>query len=179
MFAVLIQEASSTGEIVELAQRILASVGAEPFRAADRSVALSASVGVALADGSPAGYVWRNADAAVSRAKECGGGRLEVFPGLPHPDAQRRLSLAAQLSRALSQRQPGEDQPGEDELGEDELSEDQPGGGQPAGLAGWPTGPSRTWAVPGSSVRRRCPAGRGMGTTCRTRNSWRRPRLPG
>ena len=75
VFAVLISEAASAGEVVELAQRILASVAAEPFRAADRSMALSASVGVALADGSPAGYVWRNADAAVSRAKESGGGR--------------------------------------------------------------------------------------------------------
>ncbi len=103
VFAVLIEEAASAGEIIELAQRILASVATDPFRAADRSVPLSASVGVALADGSPAGYVWRNADAAVSRAKDSGGGRLEVFPALPHPDNQRRLSLAAQLSRALSQ----------------------------------------------------------------------------
>jgi EAL domain-containing protein (putative c-di-GMP-specific phosphodiesterase class I) len=39
----------------------------------------------------------------VSRAKDSGGGRLEVFPALPHPDSRRRLTLAAQLSRALSQ----------------------------------------------------------------------------
>ena len=121
VFAVLIQDASSAGEIVELAQRILVSVAAEPFRAADRSVDLSASVGVALADGSPAGYVWRNADAAVSRAKEAGGGRLEVFPALPYPGSQRRLSLAAQLSRALSHGLRGEAQPAEDEPGEDGL----------------------------------------------------------
>ena len=106
VFAVLIQEASSAGEIIELARRMLASVADEPFRAADRSVTLSASVGVALGDGSPAGYVWRNADAAVSRAKESGGGRLEVFPALPHSDAQRRMGLAAQLSRALSRGRP-------------------------------------------------------------------------
>ena len=121
VFAVLIQDASSAGEIVELAQRILVSVAAEPFRAADRSVDLSASVGVALADGSPAGYVWRNADAAVSRAKEAGGGRLEVFPALPYPGSQRRLSLAAQLSRAFSHGLRGEAQPAEDEPGEDGL----------------------------------------------------------
>ena len=90
VFAVLISEAASAGEVVELAQRILASVATEPFRAADRSMALSASVGVALADGSPAGYVWRNADAAVSRAKETGGGQLEVFPAVPLLDARRR-----------------------------------------------------------------------------------------
>ncbi|MGO9220999.1 MAG: putative bifunctional diguanylate cyclase/phosphodiesterase [Streptosporangiaceae bacterium] len=148
VFAVLIQEASSAGEIVELAQRMLASVAAEPFRAADRSVTLSASVGVALGNGSPAGYVWRNADAAVSRAKESGGGRLEVFPAPPHPDAQRRMGLAAQLSRALSQGQLSDEGYGEDEfsddglgdnglsddeLGDDRLSDDQPGGAGPDG----------------------------------------------
>ncbi len=73
VFAVLIQDSSSAAEIIELAQRILGSIAAEPFRAADRSMTLSASVGVALGDGSPAGYVWRNADTAVSRAKEAGG----------------------------------------------------------------------------------------------------------
>ena len=133
VFAVLIQEASSAEEIIELARRILASVAAEPFRAADRSVALSASVGVAVADGSPAGYVWRNADAAVSRAKESGGGRLEVFPALPHPDAQRRLSLAAQLSRALSHGRPGQDQPAGAGSGGDQPGGDLPGQSQPGG----------------------------------------------
>ena len=133
VFAVLIQEASSAEEIIELARRILASVAAEPFRAADRSVALSASVGVAVADGSPAGYVWRNADAAVSRAKESGGGRLEVFPALPHPDAQRRLSLAAQLSRALSHGRPGQDQLAGAGSGGDQPGGDLPGQSQPGG----------------------------------------------
>jgi diguanylate cyclase (GGDEF)-like protein/PAS domain S-box-containing protein len=130
VFAVLIQDAASAGEIIELAQRILASVAAEPFRAADRGVALSASVGVALADGSPAGYVWRNADAAVSRAKESGGGRLEVFPAVPHPDARRHLSLAAQLGRALGPSQPGAGQPGAGQPGAGPSGADESGPGQ-------------------------------------------------
>jgi diguanylate cyclase (GGDEF)-like protein/PAS domain S-box-containing protein len=101
-FAVLITGAASAQEITELAERILATVSAEPYRAADRAVSLSASVGLALADGSPAGYVWRNADAAVSKAKEAGGGRLEVYAALPHADVPRRLQLAAELSQALA-----------------------------------------------------------------------------
>ena len=101
-FAVLITGAASAQEITELAERILATVSAEPYRAADRAVSLSASVGLALADGSPAGYVWRNADAAVSKAKEAGGGRLEVYTALPHADVPRRLQLAAELSQALA-----------------------------------------------------------------------------
>jgi diguanylate cyclase (GGDEF)-like protein/PAS domain S-box-containing protein len=104
-FAVLVTGAASAQEITELAERILASVATEPYRAADRAVSLSASVGVALADGSPAGYVLRNADAAVSKAKEAGGGRLEVYAPLPHADVRRRLQLAAQLSRALAEGQ--------------------------------------------------------------------------
>jgi diguanylate cyclase (GGDEF)-like protein/PAS domain S-box-containing protein len=104
-FAVLVTGAASAQEITELADRILASVATEPYRAADRAVSLSASVGVALADGSPAGYVWRNADAAVSKAKEAGGGRLEVYAPLPQADVRRRLQLAAQLSRALAEGQ--------------------------------------------------------------------------
>lgn len=150
VFAVLIAEAASAGEIVELAQRILTSVAAEPFRAADRGVTLSASVGVALADGSPAGYVWRNADAAVSRAKESGGGRLEIVPSAPHPDTRRHLSLAAQLGRAFAPGQvgrgqhseaepagvqadapqPGQDRPGMAQFGEAQSNEGQPGEGQ-------------------------------------------------
>ena len=101
-FAVLITGAASAQEITELAERILATVSAEPYRAADRAVSLSASVGLALADGSPAGYVWRNADAAVSKAKEAGGGRLEVYAALPHADVRRHLQLAAELSQALA-----------------------------------------------------------------------------
>ncbi|HTT53183.1 MAG TPA: EAL domain-containing protein [Streptosporangiaceae bacterium] len=101
-FAVLITGAASAQDITELGGRILASVAAEPYRAADRAVPLTASVGVALADGSPAGYVWRNADAAVSKAKEAGGGRLEVFAALPQADVRRRLQLASQLSRAVA-----------------------------------------------------------------------------
>ncbi len=101
-FAVLVTGAARAEEITELAERILASVAAEPYRAADRAVSLTASVGLALADGSPAGYVWRNADAAVAKAKQAGGGRLEVYAALPHADMRRRLQLTEQLSQALA-----------------------------------------------------------------------------
>jgi len=101
-FAVLLTGAATATEITDYAERIRAAVAAEPFRAADRAVALTASLGVAVADGSPAGYVWRNAERCVSAAKKAGGGRVEVYPGLPPADAGRRLTLAAQLSRALA-----------------------------------------------------------------------------
>lgn len=93
-FAVLVPEAASAQDIADAAERIVTSIAAEPFRAADQEVSLSVSVGVALADGSPAGYVWRNADAAVSRAKESGGGRAEVFSPQPDADARHHPELA-------------------------------------------------------------------------------------
>ena len=87
-FAVLLTGAATATEITDCAERIRAAVAAEPFRAADRAVALTASLGVAVADGSPAGYVWRNAERCVSAAKKAGGGRVEVYPGLPPADAR-------------------------------------------------------------------------------------------
>ena len=60
---------------------------------------MTASVGVALADGSPPGLVLRNADVAMSKAKDSGGGRVEVFAAHMHADVVRRLELASDLQR--------------------------------------------------------------------------------
>ena len=79
---------------------------AEPFRVADRDVALTASVGVAFAEeDTPAGDLIRNADVAMARAKELGGRRVEVFAAQMHADVVRRLELAADLQRALIEQQ--------------------------------------------------------------------------
>jgi diguanylate cyclase (GGDEF)-like protein/PAS domain S-box-containing protein len=102
-FAVLVEGAASAQELLDIAERILASIAASPFRVADQDVSLAASVGVALADGSPAGYLWRNADVAVSRAKESGGGRVELYAAHLHADVLRRLELAGDLHRAISE----------------------------------------------------------------------------
>jgi diguanylate cyclase (GGDEF)-like protein/PAS domain S-box-containing protein len=90
-FAVLIEGMISAEEVADLAERLARSVAAPSFRAGEESVSLSASVGVALSGTGPAGAVWRKADMAMSRAKEQGGGRVEVYPGpedapVPGPD---------------------------------------------------------------------------------------------
>ncbi len=102
-FAVLVEGAASAQELLDIAERIASTIAASPFRVADRDVSLAASVGVALADGSPAGYVWRNADVAVSRAKESGGGRVELYAAHLHADVLRRLELAGDLHRAIGE----------------------------------------------------------------------------
>jgi diguanylate cyclase (GGDEF)-like protein len=116
-FAVLVENAAGPAEVAELAERLAGVIAAGPFRAADREIRLTASVGVALADGCPpdvplaAGgqppvtppenLLLRNADVAMARAKDTGGGRVEVYAAHMHEDVVRRLDLASDLQRAL------------------------------------------------------------------------------
>ncbi|HEY5988375.1 MAG TPA: GGDEF domain-containing protein, partial [Streptosporangiaceae bacterium] len=78
-FAVLIERAGGADEIFDIAERLARGVASLPFRVGSSDVTLTASVGVALADGRPAGQIWRNAEVAVGRAKASGGGRVELF----------------------------------------------------------------------------------------------------
>ncbi|WP_231618493.1 putative bifunctional diguanylate cyclase/phosphodiesterase [Nonomuraea sp. SBT364] len=105
-FAVLLETGGEAQLAAELAERLVRAVSQEPFRVADRDVALTASVGVAFAeDDLPAGDLIRNADVAMARAKELGGRRVEVFAAQMHADVLRRLELAADLQRALIEQQ--------------------------------------------------------------------------
>ncbi len=116
-FAVLIEGAGSTQEVIEIAERLAGVISAEPFRAADQQIALTASVGVALAEVVPGhqgteqnpsspvhppGLVLRNADVAMSRAKEAGGDRVEVYAAHMHEDVVRRLEIVSDLQQAIS-----------------------------------------------------------------------------
>jgi diguanylate cyclase (GGDEF)-like protein len=101
-FAVLIENATATQEIVELAERLAGTIAGEPFLVADREIGLTASVGVALADEPRPGLVLRNADVAMARAKDTGGGRVEVYAAHMHADVVRRLDMASDLQRAIA-----------------------------------------------------------------------------
>ena len=101
-FAVLMENAAGAQEIIELAERLAGSIAGEPFRVAERDIGLTASVGVALADGSAPGVVLRNADVAMARAKDSGGSRVEVYAAHMHADVVRRLDMASDLQRALA-----------------------------------------------------------------------------
>ncbi|WP_116024346.1 putative bifunctional diguanylate cyclase/phosphodiesterase [Thermomonospora umbrina] len=119
-FAVLVENADEAQTVVELAERLLRVLAAEPYRAGEREVVLSASVGIAFADsdlggdgdtgGRPSGRqsgpdLIRNGDLAMARAKELGGGRVEVFAAHMHADVVRRLELGSDLQRALAEEQ--------------------------------------------------------------------------
>ena len=80
-FAVLVEGAVSAEEIADMAERLARSVASSPFRAGEAEVSMTACVGVAISAEGPAGGVWRNADMAMSRAKEQGEGRVEIYAG--------------------------------------------------------------------------------------------------
>jgi diguanylate cyclase (GGDEF)-like protein/PAS domain S-box-containing protein len=84
-FAVLIEGMVSAEEVADMAERLARSVASPAFRAGETDVSLTASVGVALVGGGPAAGVWRKADTAMSRAKEQGGARVEIYPGPDGP----------------------------------------------------------------------------------------------
>ena len=104
-FAILVTDCAAAREVVDLAERLAARIAAEPFIAADREIPLTASVGVALTPASTAGHLLSNADVAMSRAKEAGGGRVAVFAPQMHDEVLRRLELTAELRQAISRRQ--------------------------------------------------------------------------
>jgi diguanylate cyclase (GGDEF)-like protein len=110
-FAVLVENAGTGQEVSEIAERLVGAVAAEPFRVAGQQIALTASVGVALAGrdpgnpdqpDDPAGLVLRNADVAMARAKEAGGDRAEVYAAHMHADVVRRLEIVTDLQRAVN-----------------------------------------------------------------------------
>jgi diguanylate cyclase (GGDEF)-like protein len=100
-FAVLVE---GSPDVVEIANRLANTIATEPFRVAGQQIALTASVGVALvgADQDQRSVVLRNADVAMSRAKDAGGDRVEVYAAHMHADVVRRLELVSDLQRAIS-----------------------------------------------------------------------------
>jgi diguanylate cyclase (GGDEF)-like protein/PAS domain S-box-containing protein len=78
-FAVLTEGPVSAAELADIAERLARGVAAQPFRVGDSDLSITASVGAALADGSAAADMWRNAETALARARAAGAGRVEMF----------------------------------------------------------------------------------------------------
>ncbi|TYK48518.1 putative bifunctional diguanylate cyclase/phosphodiesterase [Actinomadura decatromicini] len=124
-FAVLVQlppDDRETRATVELAGRLLRVLSVDPYQVGDKHIVLTASVGIAFAgdderppDGGgsdaerrlrrTAADLLRNGDLAMARAKELGGGRVEVYAPHMHADVVRRLELGSDLQRALAEEQ--------------------------------------------------------------------------
>lgn len=123
-FAVLVQlppDDRETHATVELAGRLLRVLSVDPYQVGNKHIVLTASVGIAFAGdaeqlrggGSDAGRrlrrgaaeLIRNGDLAMARAKELGGGRVEVYAPHMHADVVRRLELGSDLQAALADEQ--------------------------------------------------------------------------
>ena len=78
-FAVITEATVSAAELADIAERLARGVASMPFRIGDSDLNITASVGAALADGSPAAHMWRNAEMALARAKAAGAGQVELF----------------------------------------------------------------------------------------------------
>ncbi|GLZ05313.1 hypothetical protein Acsp03_27790 [Actinomadura sp. NBRC 104412] len=122
---------AETRAAVDLAERMLRVLTLEPYRVGGRGIALTASIGIAFAGDeegaadAPKGKATaapqprdagrrlrrsaadliRNGDLAMARAKELGGGRVEVFAPHMHADVVRRLELGTDLRKALAEEQ--------------------------------------------------------------------------
>jgi diguanylate cyclase (GGDEF)-like protein/PAS domain S-box-containing protein len=95
---------TATGqEVIELAEHLAGLIAGEPFTVADKEIALTASVGVAVAPAKRAGHVLANAQTALAKAQDAGVGRVEIFAPAMDAEAARRLELTADLGRAITE----------------------------------------------------------------------------
>jgi diguanylate cyclase (GGDEF)-like protein/PAS domain S-box-containing protein len=101
-FAVLLEDLDEQEQATGIAARVL-EVLRRPFRVQGRDIVVSASIGVAFAQGSQGGpELLRNADVAMYSAKTRGKGGCKVFsPGM-HAAVLERLALEHDLRRGLA-----------------------------------------------------------------------------
>ncbi|HEY4410036.1 MAG TPA: EAL domain-containing protein, partial [Acidimicrobiia bacterium] len=102
-FVVLLEDLSSEGEALGIAERLLASL-ADPFPLQEREIIVTGSAGVVIGDGTHLGpeECIREADVAMYRAKARGGGCFDVFHHELEGGALPRLDLEIDLRRAIS-----------------------------------------------------------------------------
>jgi diguanylate cyclase (GGDEF)-like protein/PAS domain S-box-containing protein len=99
-FAVLC-EVKKPEEAVMIAERIAAAIEA-PLDLSSGQTVISASIGVALSDGSSTPTdMLQNADAAMYRAKEQGKARVELYDESMRARTLRRLQVESALRRAI------------------------------------------------------------------------------
>ncbi|MBB3861441.1 diguanylate cyclase (GGDEF)-like protein/PAS domain S-box-containing protein [Novosphingobium hassiacum] len=101
-FGVIIQDASDGQRVEELAQAIISTLS-QPYIVDHHTLYVGASVGsgVGPRDGATVETLLRNADLALYRAKEDGGGRHCLYEPSLHAHAEERRQLEFSLRNAL------------------------------------------------------------------------------
>ncbi|MCW3016164.1 MAG: hypothetical protein JWO02_3256 [Solirubrobacterales bacterium] len=101
-FVILCEDITGEQQAIEIAERLSEALRA-PFDLGDDEAFVQTSVGIALADGCEARpeALIRDADAAMYRAKERGGGTYEVFDDAMRARAVHRQQVEHALHRAI------------------------------------------------------------------------------
>ncbi len=101
-FAIVIRDASATGVVADLARRVIERLS-EPYQVDHHTLYVGASVGSAEGprDGATVEEMMRNADLALYRAKDGGGGEHCRFEPVLHASAEERRQLEVSLRKAL------------------------------------------------------------------------------
>jgi diguanylate cyclase (GGDEF)-like protein/PAS domain S-box-containing protein len=101
-FVVVLPEAKRSTDAANVAAKIIETLS-QPVQAADRELSVTPSIGIAVfpEDGRDADMLIRNADAAMYHAKESGRANYQFFTEQMNLTASRRLSLEADLRRAV------------------------------------------------------------------------------
>jgi len=105
-FGILLQDVKDVRDALRVADRIQKKL-ALPFNLAGQRVSIAASIGIAL---SAAGYeraedLLRDAETALSRAKEIGGSSYQVFDTAQHTRAMELLQLENELRQAIERQE--------------------------------------------------------------------------
>jgi diguanylate cyclase (GGDEF)-like protein len=101
-FVVVLPEARRSTDAANVAAKIIETLSV-PVRAADRELAVTPSIGIAVfpEDGRDAAMLIRNADAAMYHAKESGRANYQFFTEQMNQAASRRQALEADLRGAV------------------------------------------------------------------------------
>ena len=101
-FAIVIRDAANGDDINSLARRIIARVS-QPYEVDNQTLYVGASIGSAIGprDGATVEELMRNADLALYRAKDDGGGEYCAYEPSLHALAEERRQLEFSLRHAL------------------------------------------------------------------------------
>lgn len=101
-FAIVIRDASTPNLVRNVAMKVIDSLS-EPYQVDHHTLYVGASVGSAVGprDGNSVEELMRNADLALYRAKDAGGGEHCQFEPVLHASAEERRQLEESLRKAL------------------------------------------------------------------------------
>ncbi len=101
-FAIVIRDASDHNRVVRVADAVIELLS-RPYEVEHHTLYIGASVGSAIGprDGSTVETLMRNADLALYRSKEVGGGSHHGYEPSLHQEAEERRKLEFSLRRAL------------------------------------------------------------------------------